>query len=86
MITLTDYDTALILKYLARNNDTKTLLARLNAYLNGYEYDIHAVYDGKQTLAVYRRGTIIASIEFDDTDNVRDVLARMGFARARKRN
>lgn len=86
MITLTDDETAIVLKHLARNNETKSLHARLNAYLNGYEYDIHAVYDGMKTIAVYRRGTIVASIQFDDTDNVRDVLARLGYPRARKRH
>ncbi len=84
MISLQDTDVAVILKHLPRNNETRMLRARLNAYLHGYEYEVHGVFDGKRVVAVYQRGQLIASREFDaDNDNVRDVLARMGYARAR---
>lgn len=87
MISLDDKSVETILKYLPRNQETRLLRARLNAYLNGYEYDVHGVFDGKQVIAVFQRGQLIASREFDaDNDNVRDVLARMGYARARLRD
>lgn len=87
MISLQDLEVEIILKHLPRNNETRLLRARLNAYLHGYEYEVQAVFDGKRVVAVYQRGRLIASREFDaDTDNVRDVLARMGYARARLRD
>ncbi len=87
MISLQDTDVAVILKYLPRNNETRMLRARLNAYLHGYEYEVQGLFDGKRVVAVYQRGKIVASREFDaDTENVRDVLARMGYPRARKRH
>lgn len=86
MLWLTDPELELIAKHLAKTPATKPIHAHLNAYLYGYEYDVQAVYDGVRILAIYRRGVVVATRQLEiHEENVRDVLAGMGFARARKR-
>lgn len=83
---LSDEAVALILKFLPRNQHTQRLLAALNAYLHGYEYEVrHFPDEHTMIIAVYRRGRMITSTIVPADANVAEVLVELGFPRARDR-
>ncbi len=82
---LSDEAVALILKFLPRNQHTQRLLAGLNAYLHGHEYETRTFEDHTMIIAVYRRGRMITSTIVPADANVAEVLVELGFPRARDR-
>lgn len=83
---LSDEAVALILKFLPRNQHTQRLLAALNAYLHGYEYEVrHFPDEHTMIVAIYRRGQVITSTIVPDDAHVPEVLVQLGYPRARDR-